>query len=75
MDIESEYAERKGTYDKVAVGLELEKQALERECDQYQDDCLREESKFHQLTNLATIARIKLERAGNTPKLPSLIYP
>ena len=26
MDIESEYAERKGTYDKVAVGLELEKQ-------------------------------------------------
>ena len=166
MDIESEYAERKGTYDKVAVGLELEKQvppcfnipppfiippcfnipppfyilppfnvpppfyvphpsiyplpsiyphpssfnktshtlliyyfthhldqlplthpldlplthpldlplthpldplpyqALERECDQYQDECLREESRFHQLTNLATIARIKLERAG-----------
>ena len=67
MDIESEYAERKGTYDKVAVGLELEKQALERECDQYQDECLREESRFHQLTNLATIARIKLERAGDTP--------
>lgn len=33
MDVESEYLERKSTYDKVAVGLELEKQALEKECD------------------------------------------
>jgi hypothetical protein len=28
--------ERKGAYDKVAVGLEIEKQTLEKECDQYQ---------------------------------------
>ena len=68
MDIESEYAERKSSYDKVAVGLELEKQALERECDQYQDECLREESRFHQLTNMATIARIKLDRADQEKK-------
>ena len=31
-DVESLYQERKSTYDKVAVGLEMEKQALEKEC-------------------------------------------
>jgi hypothetical protein len=36
MDVESEYLDRKGTYDKVAVGLEMDKQALEKECDTFQ---------------------------------------
>ena len=36
MDIESEYLDKKGTYDKVAVGLEMDKQALEKECDTFQ---------------------------------------
>jgi hypothetical protein len=36
MDVETEYNERKSTYDKVAVGLEMEKQALEKECDDFQ---------------------------------------
>ena len=36
MDVESEYLERKNSYDKVAVGLEMDKQALEKECDTFQ---------------------------------------
>lgn len=31
-DVDSLYQERKSQYDKVAVGLEMEKQALEKEC-------------------------------------------
>jgi hypothetical protein len=41
MDEESVYLERKGTYDKVAVGLEMDKQALEKDCDAFQ---VRDES-------------------------------
>lgn len=36
MDVESQYQERKNTYDKVAVGLEMEKQGLEKDCNQFQ---------------------------------------
>ncbi len=36
MDVESQYQERKSTYDKVAVGLEMEKQALEKDCNTFQ---------------------------------------
>ena len=36
MEVEADYQEKKGNYDKVAVGLEMEKGTLERECDTYQ---------------------------------------
>jgi hypothetical protein len=36
MDVESEYLEKKSSYDKVAVGLEMDKQSLEKECDTFQ---------------------------------------
>jgi hypothetical protein len=68
MDVESEYLERKSTYDKVAVGLELEKQALERDCDMYQDECLKEESRFHELNCRTTISKIKLQKADQEKK-------
>mmetsp|Transcript_11256 Transcript_11256/g.10886 ORF Transcript_11256/g.10886 Transcript_11256/m.10886 type:complete len:562 (+) Transcript_11256:46-1731(+) len=68
MDVESEYLTGKNTYDKVAVGLEMDKQALEKECDSFQDECLREESRFHLLTSQCNITRIKLERAEQEKK-------
>ena len=34
--MEATHAERRSTYEKIAVGLELEKQALEKECDAMQ---------------------------------------
>lgn len=68
MDLESEYNDKKGQYEKVSVGLEMEKQALERECELYQEDCLREESRFHYLHGLAGIARIRLERCDQEKK-------
>jgi len=36
MDVEAQFAERKSSYDKIAVGLEIEKQTLEKDCDTYQ---------------------------------------
>lgn len=63
MNVEADYNESRATYDRVAVGLELEKQTLEKECDGLQEECLREESRFHYLTSLLSINRIKLERA------------
>mmetsp|Transcript_8372 Transcript_8372/g.7499 ORF Transcript_8372/g.7499 Transcript_8372/m.7499 type:complete len:288 (+) Transcript_8372:962-1825(+) len=68
MDLESTYLERKNNYDKVAVGLELDKQTLEKECDLAQEDCLREETRYHTLTSLISIAKIKYERAEQEKK-------
>ena len=67
-DIEATYLDKKATYDKVAVGLEMEKAALEKECDTFQDECVREESRFHYLNALSSIARIKLDRAEQENK-------
>jgi intraflagellar transport protein 81 len=45
LEVETEYTQKKQAYEKIAVGLELEKQQLESECDAFQDECLREESR------------------------------
>jgi len=63
MEVESEHSSKKDSFDKIAVGLDLEKQTLERECDALQDESIREESRFHYLHNLIAMNRIKLERA------------
>lgn len=62
LDVESQYQEKKLGYEKVAVGLEMEKQMLEKDCHQFQEECLREESRYHQLQNLINIAKIRLAR-------------
>lgn len=36
MDVESAYQEKRSTYDKVAIGLNMEKQALEKDCSFFQ---------------------------------------
>lgn len=71
MDVEAVYNEKKGTYDKVAIGLDMERSALEKECDTFQDECIREESRFHYLNSLTNIAKIKLERADQEKKWQS----
>ncbi len=58
-------------YEKLAVSLDLEKQAMEKECNQFQEECLREESKYHYLQNLIFISRIKLDRAEQEKKWQS----
>lgn len=67
-DVEATYLDKKQHYDKVAVGLDMEKSALEKECDIFQEECMREESRFHYLNSLTTIARIKLDRAEQENK-------
>jgi hypothetical protein len=47
----------------VAVGLDLEKQTLEKDSNFFQEECLREESRYHYLQHLAKIVRIKVDRA------------
>jgi intraflagellar transport protein 81 len=71
MDVEAMYNEKKGNYDKVAIGLDMEKSALEKECDNFQEECIREESRFHYLNSLTNIAKIKTERAEQEKKWQS----
>jgi intraflagellar transport protein 81 len=68
LDIESQYQEKKMIFEKLAVSLDLEKQTLEKECNTFQEECLREESKYHYLQNLIFISKIKLERSEQEKK-------
>lgn len=60
--VEAEYLAKKANYDKVAVGLELDRHQLESDCDAYQDEALSEESKFHYLNCLTALAEETLQR-------------
>lgn len=62
-DVESEYTDKKHVFEKQTVGLEMEKQSIEKQCDSAQDECLKEESRFHFLRNQLSINKIRLERA------------
>ncbi|OQR98409.1 Intraflagellar Transport Protein 81 [Achlya hypogyna] len=61
-EMEQTYLEKKAQYDNTAVGLETERIRLEQECTAFQDDCLREESQYHQLHTLLQIETARLEK-------------
>lgn len=63
VEAESEYVQKRRAYEKIAVGLEVEKQQLEQECDMFQEECLREESRYHFLSSLISINRVQQKRA------------
>ena len=77
-EIESDYLERKSVFENMAVGLESERVKLERDCEAYQVDCQREESRYHMLHSMQSIInanseRVKLEEQfsrGNGELLP-----
>jgi hypothetical protein len=68
MELESRHQDAKANYDKVAITLEMDKQSLEKECDAFQEECLREESRYHTLNCLLNIAKIRLQRADQEKK-------
>ncbi|KDO31490.1 hypothetical protein SPRG_04104 [Saprolegnia parasitica CBS 223.65] len=61
-EMEQTYLEKKAQYDNTAVGLETERIKLEQECTAFQDDCLREESQYHQLHALLQIESARLDK-------------
>ena len=61
-ELEQGYLEKKAIYENTAVGLESERLKLEAECNAYQDECLREESRYHYLSSLIAIAQGHLDR-------------
>jgi intraflagellar transport protein 81 len=61
-ELEQEYLERKAVYENTAVGLDTERIKMEQECNAFQDDCLREESRYHYLNCLISIAEGQAER-------------
>ena len=67
-DVETEYNRKKQMYDKIAVGLEVERQQIEQEADSLQSDCLREESNLHYYQNLTSISQASLDRVRNEEK-------
>lgn len=61
-ELEVEYLEKKSVYENTAVGLESERIKLENDCNAFQQECIREESRFHHLGALTEIANAKLNR-------------
>ena len=59
---ESEYLESKSVFENMAAGLESERVKLERDCESYQVDCQREESRYHMLQCMTQISNANMER-------------
>lgn len=62
-EVEAEYMDKKAIFEKLTVGMEMDKLALEKDCDDCQEECLREESRFHYINNLINMNKIKLDKA------------
>jgi intraflagellar transport protein 81 len=62
-ELEHTYLQNKSGYDNVAVGLESERLKLEAECESRQNDCVREESRFHYYHAMVTIAEVRKQKA------------
>lgn len=63
--LEGEFLSKKSNYDKVAVGLDVDRQQLEHECDTFQEEALQEESRFHYLNCLTAMAEATLKRVDD----------
>jgi intraflagellar transport protein 81 len=61
-EMETQYLEKKASYDNTAVGLETERIKLEQECNAFQEDCLREESQYHLLQHLIQMKNALYEK-------------
>ncbi len=66
-ELEHTYLQHKSAYDNVAVGLESERLKLEAECDSRQNDCVREESRFHYYHAMAAIAEVRKQKVRQHP--------
>jgi intraflagellar transport protein 81 len=62
-ELEHQYLSAKAAYDNVAVGLESERLKLEAECESRQNDCVREESRFHYYHAMLAIAEVRKQKA------------
>jgi intraflagellar transport protein 81 len=54
--------EAKSVFENMAAGLESERVKLERDCESYQVDCQREESRYHMLNCMTQISNSNMER-------------
>ena len=70
-EVHEDHNDKKAVYDNTAAGFESERVKLEQECDGYQEDCLRVESRYHYLQCLSSIARVHLERVDDEAKYES----
>lgn len=64
-ELESSYLMAKGTYESTAAGLEAERSKLEQECDALQEDCLREEGRYHQLQCMSSVMQCHADRVAD----------
>lgn len=62
-EVESEYMKTKNKFDNTRAGLDTERIALERSCDQLQNEMVEEESQYHLLKMQAEFAQDRLARA------------
>ena len=67
-ECQQDYMDKKQRFDSVAVGLATERSMLETECDDLQNECLQEESRYHYLNCLSQIAAAGLEKVQQEEK-------
>merc|ERR1711865_784490 len=68
-EVEQDHLEKKALYENTAAGLETERIKLEQECAAFQEDCLREESRYHYLQCMMRIAEAHHERVEQEVEL------
>ena len=61
-ELQKIHREKKQIYDSIAVGLESERIQLERDCEMYQEEALRQESRYHLIHCEALITEVSLEK-------------
>ena len=68
-ELEHTYLNLKSAYDNVAVGLESERLKLEAECESRQNECVREESRFHYYHAMVSIADVRKQKVRPTSQM------
>jgi len=62
-EFERDFLEKRSIYENTAAGLESERMKLESDCQAFQQEAIKEESRFHHFNSLMEIVQVQLARA------------
>uniref|UniRef100_A0A8C5WVV8 Intraflagellar transport protein 81 homolog n=1 Tax=Laticauda laticaudata TaxID=8630 RepID=A0A8C5WVV8_LATLA len=68
-ELTQECEEKKSQYDSCAAGLESKRSSLEQEVKSLRDECLQEESNYHQVNCMKMISEAQLQRVKEEVKM------
>eukprot|EP01029_Cantina_marsupialis_P018516 TRINITY_DN4261_c0_g1_i1.p1 TRINITY_DN4261_c0_g1~~TRINITY_DN4261_c0_g1_i1.p1 ORF type:complete len:692 (+),score=288.33 TRINITY_DN4261_c0_g1_i1:65-2140(+) len=68
IDKELEYVEKKRVFEGIQAGLDTEKRRLEQECDQFQTEAIKEETRFHELNASLEMWNLRQKKVADEKK-------